>query len=744
MSFDEADHQHLLRLLQNRATLNELPPALAQQLLLYGAITLLEEEASPQAIQALSSCVLNTPSANIQQRALNALLNLARKHPQATQALYFMALDLDRPEVRKALASRPHLPAPTPQQEAALTLLQERSKPFPTDKIQTLTEYFLASQPAIRQRLLQAATTRLPNWHILARALDEQSPQAYQQLLQAYPHFDESQRALVRNNLLSAFAQGQQLAADALCELFLQYEDATAGTLAQQANCAPRDPIRRALFFFLSQQWQAYQQLDFNHALLSNAYEQAAKPLRQRILTLSRYSGQVDWLQTRPGNTRQRLLRDLSDADWQTALERLSQRNDWSALWQLALAAPPLWGVKILLRLSETTWQPPTTAEQDLFTTLLHHCQAIQSSTPQPQRLKTLQSAVDSITCLTLSPGGRLLIAGSTDHTLQRWQMPQGKPLFPPLYAPAADTRALAFSPDGQFLVAALNDHTLRIFHSDDGHVVKTLSGHHGMVRGLAITPDNRTLFSASFDGSIRAWRFPLGPEQRKLAEIEQEWFSLALSADGQYLLAGGSQGLLHVWGLPEAAPLHTLPIGNAPLLCLTASPSGQLCASAGRSGEIFLHNFVSGQPRAHLTSTAPITALCIHPNEQLLFSGDRQGNLTVWNISTAQPLAVLPHAGHPITGLLLDPGGQQLIASQANGKITIWQLGSLLLARLPIENDPQRALSEQQAQLEQAAPGERDWLALRLELLRWKARFDIALAEPQPIQLSDFDIAIE
>jgi WD40 repeat protein len=743
MSFDAEEHQLLLHLLQNQVQPSELPHALAEQLTLSGAITLLQEEASPQAIETLKSCVLHSPLPAIQQRALNALLNLTRKHPEAIQALYHLALEFDCLAAIKGLASRPHLPAPSPQQAAALALLQKTKRPFSPTDLQALTEYFLASQPATRQRLLKAAITHLPDWFLLAHALDEQTPQAHQQLLQAYSHFDENQRALVRNHLLLAFTQGQQQAGESLCECFLQHEDTVASQMAQQANCAPHEPTRRALFYFLSEQWQAYQQFDFNHSLLISAYEQAPQALRRRILNLSRYSGQVNWLETNLGNKRQRLLRDLSDADWQTILQQLQQQANWPALWQIALTAPPLWSVRILLLLAQSGWRPPTPTEQDFFTTLLQRCQAVQAMPPQPERLKTLPVLTNHITCLALSPGGRLLIAGSTDHTLQRWQLPQGKPL-PPIYAPAADTRALAFSPSGEFLVAALNDHTLRIFRHDDAQVVKTLTGHRGMVRGLAITPDNRTLFSASFDGSVRAWRFPLGPEQHKLAELQQEWFGLALSADGQHLLASGSQGLLQVWSWPTTEPLHTISTGNSPLLCLTASPSGQLCASAGRDPEILLHNFISGRQHARLSTSAQTTALSIHPNEQLLFSGDRQGTLTFWNISNAQPVALLPGKGQPIISLLLTPNGQQLISSEANGQITLWKLDNLLLARQPIENEPQSAIQQIQTLLEQTSPTEQGWLALRLELLRWKARFDIALAEPMQVQLSDFDIIIE
>ncbi len=732
MPFNEEDHRHLFHLLQGQPT--SLPAALAEQVLQCGALLLLEEEASPTAIETLSVCAIQSPNPEVRHRALNALLRLTRKHPQATQALYRMALELDSDEARKALTTRPHLPAPSPQQAAALSLLQT---PFRPPNHQALLEYFLSAAPPLRQRLLQAAQTALPSWTVLASALDANTPEAYQALVQAYPHFDEAERTLARSALLNAFQQGQSLAGNALCEYFLQHEDTQAAALAQQHNCAPTEPDRRALFYFLSEQWAAYQQLDFNHALLNTLYEQAPRSLRRRLLTLSRYSGQIDWLQTRP-----RLLSDLSDADWQSVLSQLQQRADWSTLWRLAQSAPPLWSAAIVPILAAAAWQPAEVAEQTLWAELRTLAQQVQP--PQVQSIRTLETLTSDVTCLALSPGGRLLIAGSSENTLQRWRIPQGENVQPPIYAPAANTRALAFDPSGQFLVAALSDHSLRIFRTDDGRVIKTLTGHRGMVRSLVISPDSRTLFSAGFDGSLYVWRFPLGPQERELARIQGEWFGLGMSSDGQFLLGGGNQGLLRVWNWPQGSPLHDLPTPHQPLTCLAVSPSGQLCASAGRTSPITLQNFISGQQLASLPSPSQVTALCLHPNEQLLFSGDLQGNLTIWNLSTARPLACLSTAQTPITSLLLSPDGRTLFSSEAGKTITLWKLDSLLLTRQPLDSPPQRAIAELEAQRTQATAIEQDWLTLRLLLLRWKARFDIALAEPTQVQLSDFDITIE
>jgi hypothetical protein len=83
--------------------------------------------------------------------------------------------------------------------------------------------------------------------------------------------------------------------------LFIQHDDAAARQLALDLGHAPRDPIQRALFFFLAEQWDRYEKLDFHHTLIGTAYESASPSLRKRLLSHSRYAGQLEWLQTLSG-----------------------------------------------------------------------------------------------------------------------------------------------------------------------------------------------------------------------------------------------------------------------------------------------------------------------------------------------------------------------------------------------------------------------------------------------------------
>ena len=158
-------------------------------------------------------------------------------------------------------------------------------------------------------------------------------------------------------DLLAELAKTDNVQArDTICQLFIEYEFAPARTLALANGLSPSTSVQSALFYFLAEQWQIYEYLDFNQTLLAAAYKSAAPNIRKRILFLSRYSGRVEWMEGLSTSSRQRWLWDLNDADWELAVNSLRASNHHDDLWKLAQVAPPAWSRKILAVLAGSGW----------------------------------------------------------------------------------------------------------------------------------------------------------------------------------------------------------------------------------------------------------------------------------------------------------------------------------------------------------------------------------------------------
>jgi WD40 repeat protein len=69
-----------------------------------------------------------------------------------------------------------------------------------------------------------------------------------------------------------------------------------------------------------------------------------------------------------------------------------------------------------------------------------------------------------------------------------------------------------------QTAISASGDKTLKIWDTETGTEVRTLSGHTNWVNAVAIAPDGKTAISASGDDTLKIWDTETGTEVRTLS----------------------------------------------------------------------------------------------------------------------------------------------------------------------------------------------------------------------------------
>ena len=748
----------LLRGQNNPAT--TLPPERLNDLLLKGILVELEKavqappetierNASPDPLELIEEAAAQ-PEQGLRAQAYDILLRLAEAgNLKAIDALYRLAVEHQNLAARQAILARGWQPG-TPALQALFDWFShlEGGTPFPEAELPLLTQaYFNLASPTLQRRLhATAPQVHAENWSRIIQMVEEDSEAALVDLVERYPTFRPTEREIVLEQLDRLAGQGSAPARGALGLLFIRHEDQRARQMVIQNNYLPDDPEQRALFLFLGEEWAAYDTLDFDHSLLLSAYETAGRSLRRRLLEHSRHTGQMEWTRGLSLSGGARWLSDLSDADWDLSIRRLTENEHYADLWRLAQVAPPLWSAAILQRLSKLGWQPKGADEQAGFTSLAALAQVCLSVPLAIQPKKNLHAPAQDFTCLAMHPGGRILAAGCSDSRIFQWNLPDGNLRDAEIIGPAPMTRALVYSPDGELLAAASGDNRIRVFRLSGGQMLKTLEGHRAMIRALAIHPDGRTLYSAGFDGAIRFWRFPYGPELNTLRPGGDEVFSMALGANGQHLLTCGADSLVRVWNLPDGTAARELEMHTDTVTHLAASPTSELVASAGREGMIHLWNYSSGGlVRSFANSSSPITALLIHSTDQVLIGGRNNGEIVLWSLSTGREIAQLRTFSQPITGLVLTPDGNTLYSADNGGHLMAWDLRTFLAARLPGLAAQPGILSELQDRLKNAQlpPDEKKWLTFAVELARWRQRYDIELADIPPIQIGEFDIEL-
>ena len=118
---------------------------------------------------------------------------------------------------------------------------------------------------------------------------------------------------------------------DELCRACIETGDPIAVKIVTETGYAPRDAQQRALLFFLTEQWERYESLDFDQGLLRAAYQTSPEALRHRVANKARQAGRADWIQSVVVGGRQGLrLGEMTDQEWETVAAVLGGRKRWA------------------------------------------------------------------------------------------------------------------------------------------------------------------------------------------------------------------------------------------------------------------------------------------------------------------------------------------------------------------------------------------------------------------------------
>lgn len=522
---------------------------------------------------------------------------------------------------------------------------------------------------------------------------------------------------------------GTQEAREHVCAAAIDGGSAAALDAAVAGGFAPKDPGRRAVLLFLTEQLDAYGQVDFDGRLLRAAHEAAEPDLRARLAAVARRTGRLDWVRAVTLDRSDERLAALSDDEWNTSRATLVGAGRWADVWRLALAAPPLWAVRLLRDLGSSGWLPQPAAERA-------DCEALIGLAERCDRYPVDRLLLDpggarAVRALAVSDDGEVLAAGDDSGVITVWSLPEVRRLHRIYASPgtvtsivigegalvatgsaamtswrlrdgaelarAHETRAnLLLSPDGTRLFSMSYEGKPIVWEWPGLRKVRTAEDFLGSMAGVVATP-GRELAAGLGRGNVQLWEMPSG----RLRERIFGYGPVALAPDGS-LLAGRLQepwpprgnGEMALWHLPsgEVASSFTAHAGN--LMSLTITPDGSLLATAGSEGTVRLWRLPSGEPAGVLeVHKRPVSwdidhedevvRLTVTADSRFLISGSRNGRLRAWWLPSGEPADAPEGLGSEVTSLTVTPGGYAVAASNA-GSLRLWQPAVLSQARIP------------------------------------------------------------
>jgi WD40 repeat protein len=188
-------------------------------------------------------------------------------------------------------------------------------------------------------------------------------------------------------------------------------------------------------------------------------------------------------------------------------------------------------------------------------------------------RQGTALNEIDSIGAIAFSPDGRHLAAGTQRGEIVFWDM-ESQHVLRRAAAFQSALYDLAYSRDGSRIATAGMDllklnqvtvqyvgpafvptrplHRIRVFDSQTGAILRTISGHWGQVGAVAFAAHDKKLVSASADRTVRVWDVDSGREVARLIAQTGPLATIAISPGQNFLFAPGAEGTVQRLEIPQ------------------------------------------------------------------------------------------------------------------------------------------------------------------------------------------------
>jgi len=198
------------------------------------------------------------------------------------------------------------------------------------------------------------------------------------------------------------------------------------------------------------------------------------------------------------------------------------------------------------------------------------------------------------------------------------------------------EVHSITFSSDSKQLATG-HDREIKIWKTEEGKLIRIITGHEDEVLAVAFSPDNKYLASAGKDSTIKLWDLSANFLARILKGHSKKVYDLVFSPDSRLLASSSTDNTIKLWEVTTGQITNTFKGESSYEPSLDFSPDGKSLARNSYDN-VSIWNTATGQLRQNLKSSIRnrIYSLAYSHDGKRLASGS-YSDISIWDAETGR-----------------------------------------------------------------------------------------------------------
>ncbi|KYR00548.1 hypothetical protein DLAC_02562 [Tieghemostelium lacteum] len=244
------------------------------------------------------------------------------------------------------------------------------------------------------------------------------------------------------------------------------------------------------------------------------------------------------------------------------------------------------------------------------------------------------------------------------------------------------NVKSVEFIGNGSILASGSSDNTIRLWNTENGSAISTLTGNNSRIWDLSSSPNGGFLASAAGDGVVKLWDIhtpskPLCPLTIKAHEGDA--YTVQFHPGQNHLASGGYDKAIHLFDARTGQLVKSFSGHTGSISKVIFNPHGNLIISGSKDSTIKFWDIVSGVCIKTLSShLGEVTSIATNTSGSYLLSASKDNSNRLWDIRNARPIKRFK--GHQNTSKnfirsSFGPNETLVISGSEDGYVYIWDI---------------------------------------------------------------------